>query len=53
MEDLDVSDRELYLRGFAEASVEALDLAAARPRLLALAKENGVCAAWAAIGWRI
>ena len=48
MEDLDVSDRELYLRGFAEASVEVLDLAAARPRLLALAKEKGICAPWAA-----
>lgn len=48
MEDLDVSDRELYLRGLAEAAVEALDLATARPRLLALVEEKGLFADWAA-----
>ena len=47
MPELDVSDRELFLRGLAEASVEALDLGGALPRLRALAAEKGIFAGWA------
>ncbi len=48
MPELEVSDRELYLRGLAEISVEALDLQGALPRLRALAAEKGLFAEWAA-----
>lgn len=48
LEELDVSDRELFLRGLAEVAVESLDLAAARPRLLAIVEEKGLFANWAA-----
>ena len=40
--------RELCLRGRVEAQMEALDLPAARLRLLALAAENGAFSDWAA-----
>ena len=48
MEDVDVSEREIYLRALAETAVEALDVGAARERLLALVAENGLFADWAA-----
>ena len=48
MEDLDVSEREIYLRALAETAVEALDVGAARMRFLALVEEKGLCADWAA-----
>ena len=50
MPELDVSDRELILRGLAEVSAEALDLKALRTRLLAIVGENGLFADWAAKG---
>ena len=48
MPELDVSDRELYLRGLAEVAAELLDIRALRPRLLALVGEKGLFADWAA-----
>jgi len=48
MPELDVSDRELFMRARAETAVEALDLASARTRLLALVEAKGLFADWAA-----
>lgn len=48
MEEFDVSDRELYLRGLAEIAAEALDIGATRMRLLTLVEQKGLFADWAA-----